>query len=773
MKRIMLVSLITILVSASISLIVPHVAAETAMPVRVWFSQYEAENEAMVTLAEAFESETGIPVEVVPRINIFNAADDLVNNAELDDRPDIVFMQAPDIGRLVSSGYLRPLTAFIDDDLKASYAEAAFSAFSYNGETYGVGYSIDSYGLVYNKSLIATENLPKTWDEFFTTAASLTTYDGDEVLIYGTLLNSRDMWFNYPLMRQYGGYYYGNYPNGDYNPYDVGLDHPGMIEYVAKMKELMESDLVLQSKIGSESDIVSRFANGKVAMIIYGLWYASTFQQRGIDYGIASLPDGRETSRALTTVQGFVINNRTEHASEAERFLRFILSDEAQQLLIEAGNGHAQKLGTRNPANRNVMASDYVQDDPVLASLSSLNDECEPFPNIPEGTIWYNYTTVVFQSIFFGDASGNPVDPQQKLTELADRIRADVALMNYTAERIEIPDWIWAVAATALIIFLALRIIQSQIRRRNRKGHENRLAFRETVIAWTLMLPLLGLLAVFYVYPILHNFYLSLTDYSGINLHEYGLIGFANYRSIITAGLQGLASMVVWTIIFAVSVVSCSFLLGTMLASVLNKVSNRMAKICRIIFILPWVIPTVITLLMWQGLLATDGGLVNHLLGIIGLSPIPWLSDPRVARLSSILVMTWFSFPYFMVVASGILKAIPRDYYEAARVDGAGSFFTFFYITLPLVFRALVPTLIMGFIMQFNQFGIYILTSGGPASDTIGAPGATDLLITYVFNTAFNTNRYAVAAAYSVIIFLFVGGFSAMAMRIGRRFSEV
>ena len=79
------------------------------------------------------------------------------------------------------------------------------------------------------------------------------------------------------------------------------------------------------------------------------------------------------------------------------------------------------------------------------------------------------------------------------------------------------------------------------------------------------------------------------------------------------------------------------------------------------------------------------------------------------------------------------------------------------------------PTLIMSLIMQFNQFGIYLLTQGGPASDKLGAPGATDMLITYIFNTAFNTGSYAKAAAYSVILFLFIGTFSLVAMNRGSR----
>ena len=77
--------------------------------------------------------------------------------------------------------------------------------------------------------------------------------------------------------------------------------------------------------------------------------------------------------------------------------------------------------------------------------------------------------------------------------------------------------------------------------------------------------------------------------------------------------------------------------------------------------------------------------------------------------------------------------------------------------------------LIMGFIMQFNQFGVYLLTQGGPASEVIGAPGATDLLVTYVFNTSFNTKRYALAASYSVIIFIFMGLFALITMSISQR----
>ena len=227
--------------------------------------------------------------------------------------------------------------------------------------------------------------------------------------------------------------------------------------------------------------------------------------------------------------------------------------------------------------------------------------------------------------------------------------------------------------------------------------------------------------------------------------------------------------MTLWTFIFATSVVAISFVMGALVAVILDKMNMKVAKIYRLVFILPWVIPAVITLLMWRGLLETDGGFVNNLLQLFGLPGVPWLSHPLWARISAILVMTWFSFPYFMVVSFGMLKSIPKSCYEAADIDGASTLQTFRYITLPWLFRALVPVLIMGFVMQFNQFGVYILTEGGPSTGTIGDPGATDLLITFVFNMAFNTHRYALAAAYSVIIFIFVGLFAVISMGIARK----
>ncbi|MHB1452406.1 MAG: carbohydrate ABC transporter permease [Saccharofermentanales bacterium] len=291
----------------------------------------------------------------------------------------------------------------------------------------------------------------------------------------------------------------------------------------------------------------------------------------------------------------------------------------------------------------------------------------------------------------------------------------------------------------------------------------------DSAYGWLFMTPFLLLLGVFYGYPVVNNVWLSLTDYSGMKMMDFGFVGLKNYITIFSDGLNGFVGMLSWTFLYAGSVVITSLILGTFIAVLLDKAGLAIAKVYRGIFILPWVIPAFITLLMWRGFLNTSDGLVNAILMKAGIPAIPWLTDPFIARISTILVMTWFSFPYFIIIAQGILKAIPRDFYEAAEIDGASTRQSFMKITLPMVIRTMLPTLIMAFIMQFNQFGVYLLTLGEPAAEKLGDPGATDLLITYVFNTAFKTMRYDLAAAYSVIIFVFVGAFSLIAMKVGKR----
>jgi arabinogalactan oligomer/maltooligosaccharide transport system permease protein len=145
---------------------------------------------------------------------------------------------------------------------------------------------------------------------------------------------------------------------------------------------------------------------------------------------------------------------------------------------------------------------------------------------------------------------------------------------------------------------------------------------------------------------------------------------------------------------------------------------------------------------------------------------IPWLFDPTWARVSCILVNVWLGFPYFFLVNTAALQAIPAELTEAARVDGASSLQVFRRVTLPLLLVVTAPLLIASFAFNFNAFNnIFFLTEGGPYGVEQSIAGSTDILISYTYKLAFSSGQgaqYGLAAAVSIFIFFIVAGISAV-----------
>lgn len=748
-------------------------AAETKT-IRIWGSELTRENDVVREIAAEWTAQTGVKVEVVDRRSLFDAPNDLVNNAQTSERPDIVMMQHADIGDLAANGFL--LEIDFSDEVKSSFDESAFSSFNIKGKQYGIGYSVETYGIIYNTDYISEEQLKDiTWEEYFELVSSFHAVNPSGGEMKGTLFNAKNMYFMYPIIKNYGGYYYGLDEQGNYNPYDIGLNNEGTLEFVNKMKELQAEGLLLPGRNDVDNDVSAAFGNQEIAMLINGFWQNSFYDRKGVNYAIAPLPknDDGSVSKPYATINGFVINAHSNYPEEAQAFLEYMCSDANQQKLIEAGNNFEEKSGSRFPVNLAVRESDYIAEDPLYSVMAEICEDVEPVPNIPEGDIWYNYTDKAFQVIFYGDLDGSPVDAQKMLDSLAAAILSDVEKMNVQVEAVDVPWWAYLLIAAFIVSVVAIFVLRSIRKRKRLSIVAHKINIRLTVIAYVALLPLLGLIAIFYMFPIVHNIYLSMTNYSSLNLVDYVFIGGYNYKEIFIEGLQGFASMFIWTICFAVGVQVITFIFGAFLGTVLDKRKIVVAKIYKLIFILPWVVPSVITLLTWKGILATDNGALNALLSLMDGGNVPWLEDVWLARLSTLFVVSWMGTPYYMVLASGYLKSIPHDYYEAATLEGVGRAKIFFSITLPLIFKAMLPTLIMGFIMQFNNFGVYLLTSGGPFGSDLGAPGATDLLITFVYNLAYNSKSYGLAAAYSVVIFVFVAAFSVTTMCLSnKKYSE-
>ncbi len=296
-----------------------------------------------------------------------------------------------------------------------------------------------------------------------------------------------------------------------------------------------------------------------------------------------------------------------------------------------------------------------------------------------------------------------------------------------------------------------------------------------TNTAYAYLAPGLFFIGFATIIGVVYSLWISFTNYDGLNhFQHFDWVGLRNYREILFgADFHTFALLFEWTLAFAVLSTLLSFGVGFALALLLNDTNLRERTLYRTLLIVPWALPATISILAWSGIFNDDFGYLNQLLKSIGLDPVPWLSDPTWAKVSVLILNTWLAYPYMMAACLGALQSIPHELDEAAVVDGAGRVTRFRYVTLPQLRAIITPLLIGTFAFQFNNFNvIYLLTSGNPALPNTDA-GGTDILVSYSYKLTLTQQRFAVASAYTVIIFLIVAVLSAIQMRSSKAFSEV
>ena len=274
------------------------------------------------------------------------------------------------------------------------------------------------------------------------------------------------------------------------------------------------------------------------------------------------------------------------------------------------------------------------------------------------------------------------------------------------------------------------------------KNNNRRIDFKS--LLW--ILPVLIVLAFLDFYPILEGIYFSLTDFNQFHFFNYGFVGFANYSYIF--GSPELRTVIANTLVWSVGSTVVMVPAGFMLALIMNQKNLRGKYIYRSLYLFPWAFPAFLTILVWSNMLAYNGGVVNDLLGLIGIRSIAWLTSPTYAMFSIIFVNFWLSFPYYTFVYTSAVQSIPNELYEAAEMDGYGSLRTLTRVTLPLLKRQVAFITIFGFIFTWNNFYVpFLLTGGGPGI-------STQILITYSYLEAFSYSNYALGAAYAIISIL-------------------
>jgi len=276
--------------------------------------------------------------------------------------------------------------------------------------------------------------------------------------------------------------------------------------------------------------------------------------------------------------------------------------------------------------------------------------------------------------------------------------------------------------------------------------------------------PALLVLGVFFFLPVLAGFLLSVTDfdlYSIGDIHNIRFIALRNYKEILTNGVFWTALLN--TLYFSLIGGPLTVAVSLSAALLIHAKSARFKPLFRTVYFAPVVTTLVAVAVVFRFLYNPRFGIFNRLLASIGLPPVDWLGDPRWAMPAIIALAVWKNFGYNMIIFIAGLQNIPEDLYEAARIDGAGTWRQFRHVTLPM----LGPTfLFVGIVTAIGYLQLfaepYVMTHGGPLNKTLSA-------VMMMYEQGFRWWRMGYAAAIAFILFLIIAAATALQLKFQER----
>jgi len=282
---------------------------------------------------------------------------------------------------------------------------------------------------------------------------------------------------------------------------------------------------------------------------------------------------------------------------------------------------------------------------------------------------------------------------------------------------------------------------------------------RERRLGFELVVPALGVIVLVALFP------LAWTAWESLHLHDlrmpwrgHPFVGLANYAEALGDGRFWAAMG--HTAFFTAATVGLELVLGLVLALAMNR-AFRGRSLVRAAVLLPWAVPTVVAALLWRFMFGTQGGIANALLSKVGVvdASFVWFIHERAAWVPVILADVWKMTPFVALLLLAGLQNIDASLYEAAKIDGAGAWDRFRYVTLPLLKPAILVTLVFRTLDAFRVFDlVYVLTGGGPGT-------ATEPIALYTFDALLRDLRFGYGSALSMIIFLVTFGLAVLYIR--------
>lgn len=356
-----------VVLAIALGLLPAMTSAQDTPTLLIWADETRAS--VVEELGASFEEEYGVDL-VVQQMDMSGIRDQLRVAGPAGEGPDIIVGPHDWVGELVQNGLVAPVDL---GDAAELFSPVAITAFTWDGQLYGVPYAIENIALFYNTDIIETP--PATFEELATMAQEAVDSGKAE---YGYVRESGDPYHFYPIMTGFGGYIFGRDEMGNYTPEDIGVGNEGSVAALEYVQGLVADGILTPGM--SADDAKSLFYNGKAAMYITGPWSIQGAIDAGLNFAVAPSPAGPAGPGApFLGVQAFMVSAFSENQALALAFLtEFVASEEVQLALYEEGQ--------RSPA---LLSAQEMIEDPYLAAISEAGAVGQPMPNIPAmSAVW-------------------------------------------------------------------------------------------------------------------------------------------------------------------------------------------------------------------------------------------------------------------------------------------------------------------------------------------------------------------------------------------------
>lgn len=296
-----------------------------------------------------------------------------------------------------------------------------------------------------------------------------------------------------------------------------------------------------------------------------------------------------------------------------------------------------------------------------------------------------------------------------------------------------------------------------------RQPSRARLRAKDLLSRWTFLGPTMILLLALLAYPIFYTIQISFSDLNLATFAPKGWVGWDNYTAAITD--PGFLNSLQVTGIYLILALPLQMVLGFGIAYLLN-VEWKGRGMVRALFLIPMVVAPVVAGGVWKMLLDPLWGIVNYVLGFVGIGPLNWLGDPTLAMISIVLIDTWRWTPFVVLIASAAMLALPRDVFEAAAVDGARWWHVLIHVSLPMLASAIGAVFVVRWLGAVKMFDIALAaTRGGPGQ-------STNVVNLYIYEQAFRSLKFAESSAMAVIVLVLTMILTMIFLRATKKLEE-